>query len=143
MSLFKRLLKSIRYYVRGHGKPLRLILLWDFLFNIVAFVLGFLILFCSLFLIEISDFWLIQLLGAIIAFFGGVIGLMTTFIYPIVFIYALWKCAFNVKWEALGFLYGFFMFPFLAAHFFLGTYYLFGSLLMLYSVHEVFLKIFS
>jgi len=124
-------IQTIIFYCQGRGSPWRLILIWYFLLNIVSLVLGFSFFFLSEFLGDIQ--WIIvQLISAIIMITVGILGVIITFIYPLIFIYALWKCAFNVKWEPLGFFIGFLSLPFLFAHFCLGYVYLFASYIMFY-----------
>lgn len=136
-NLFGRIYKSFRYYAKGKGKPLHLILKWFLLFNIVAILIEFLLFISTAFLIE-SGWAIFPILGGVSGLLGAVLGVIIVFIYPIFFIYALWKCAFNVKNEALGFAYGFFSIPFLIAQLFLSKYYVLVSLWMVIFIGQLF-----
>lgn len=139
MGLWRKFTKTIFYYCQGKGKPWRLILIWYFLLNIISLILGFCALASSTALTKTG--WLVNdILAVVICLVFGFLGQIVTFIYPLIFVYALWKCAFNVKWEPLGFIIGFFTLPFLIAHSILGTLYFIGSIMMFYGALDIFKK---
>ena len=139
MHFLNKFIKTIRYYCCGKGSPWRLILVWYFLLNIISFSVGYCVLGSSSLLMKTG--WLVnEILAILILLVVGILGQIITFIYPCIFIYALWKCAFNVKWEPLGFMIGFLTVPFLMVHFFLGWMYFMGSAMMFYGAWDVIKK---
>lgn len=140
LKLLRQFMSTISFYCRGKGSPWRLIWLWWFLLNILSFLIGAILLWLTLYLSETQ--WIItQLFSVIIMVMVGFLGGIITFIYPLIFIYALCKCAFNVRWEPLGFLFIFFIFPFLVVHYFLGTGYFMSAGMMFYGAFDILKKI--
>ncbi len=139
MYLLRKLIQTIRYYCQGKGSPWRLILIWYFLLNIISILLGFFAVILSFSLTK-TGVLANEILAMVICLVFVFLGLMVTFIYPFIFVYALWNCAFNVKSKPLGYIIRFLVFPFLFAHFVLSIEYFFGSKLMIYEMLDLITK---
>ncbi len=136
MRLLKKFIDTIRYYCQGKGNPWRLILVWYFLLNALSLIIGFAGFFLTLVLGK-SQHISGELIAFLLNFVFGILGLIITFIYPLIFIYAIWRCAFNTERQTLGYLIRFLIIPFIYAHFILGRIYLFNSVVIIYEIQEI------
>lgn len=139
MRILKKFIQTIVYYCQGKGNPWRLIIIWYFLLNILALLIGFSA-FLGGFALITTGWWLSKLLALLIFLIVATLGQIITFIYPFIFSYALCRCAFNVKWEPLGFMIAFLTIPFLIVHIILGRLYFDGSAMMFYGVLDLIKK---
>ena len=133
--MLKKFMENIIYYCNGKGNPWRLIIVWFFLLNVCSLLIGFFFLWLSTLLIE--TVWIIpKLIGILLSYFTGILGMIITFVYPLIFIYALWRSAPNVKWEPEKYIARLMIIPFIVIHYFLGYAYFFVSLIMFYASYK-------
>ncbi len=129
-SLLKKFLTTIQYYCHGQGKPWRLILLWYFMLNIFSITAGFLITLGTAYLMDTTEL-IVHCLGVFVYLCVGILGCIILFIYPFIFTYALYRCAFNVKFKFIGYFNRFLILPFWIAHLYFGILYMAGSTILL------------
>jgi hypothetical protein len=144
MGFIKWLQNKFNYWVldyfKGNGNPLSLILIWYVCLNIVAFAVG------AWVMISYTDpfvgltptaFKPSAMPTFFVCLIVGVLGLIITFIYPVLFTYALWQCANNVKRKSLAILSRCLILVFWLGHRFLGMFYYTGSMFMLDKVFKI------
>lgn len=144
MGFLKWLKSKFNYWVldyfKGKRSPLSLILIWYVCLNILAFALGawIIISYADPFVgLTPTAFHPSAISTFFICLVVGVLGLIITFIYPILFTYALWQCAKNVKRKSWALLSRCLILLFWVVHGFLGMFYYTGSLLMLDQVFKM------
>jgi hypothetical protein len=146
MKVFNKFIETIKFYCRGEGHPLRLISIWFFLLNIASLVIGFCISAGVLGAFEaykndLTHVYIRLPLEVVVVFIttiGIILGLTITFIYPFIFSYALWKCAFNVKSKILMFFNAFLIIPFIIVHCYISYIYVFGVAVMIVGTLDIF-----